>query len=54
MLLRGDNSLSRGERELIAAFVSRRNECRFCHDSHAAFAARQLGGGIAFVDAVTR
>lgn len=40
-LLRGDSSLSEGERELIAAYVSARNECRFCFGSHAA-AAREL------------
>jgi uncharacterized peroxidase-related enzyme len=45
VLLRGDNSLSRGERELIAAFVSRRNECEYCSNSHAATAAAQLPGG---------
>jgi uncharacterized peroxidase-related enzyme len=36
-----DASLSRGERELIAAYTSSRNECNFCMNSHAA-AARQL------------
>ena len=44
-LLRADNSLSRGERETIAAYVSNLNECRFCEWSHSAFAARQLEGG---------
>ena len=29
ILLRGPNSLSRGERELIAAYVSSRNDCFF-------------------------
>lgn len=51
-LLRGDSSLSRGERELIAAYVSRLNECTFCTGSHAAFAALQLPAGSAVVDAV--
>ena len=41
-LLRAPNSLSRGERELIAAQVSALNECAFCRDSHSAFAAAQL------------
>lgn len=45
VLLRSANTLSRGDRELIAAFVSRRNECDFCCWSHSAFAARQLAGG---------
>jgi uncharacterized peroxidase-related enzyme len=53
-LLRGDSPLSRGDRELIAAYVSSRNDCKFCCASHSAFAARQLGGGRALVDAVKR
>jgi uncharacterized peroxidase-related enzyme len=36
------NSLSPGERELIAAYVSFRNDCTFCHSSHAAIAACHL------------
>ena len=52
VLLRGDNSLSRGERELIAAYVSRLNECNFCAASHGAFAAKQLDEGQSVVDAV--
>ena len=52
VLLRGENSLSRGERELIAAYVSDRNDCRFCQMSHSTFAAMQLDGGMALVDAV--
>jgi uncharacterized peroxidase-related enzyme len=45
VLLRGDNTLTRGERELIAAYVSRRNECAYCAGSHGATAAAQLPGG---------
>ncbi len=41
VLLRGESPLSEGERELIAAYVSSRNECTFCTSSHAA-AARYL------------
>jgi uncharacterized peroxidase-related enzyme len=55
VLLRGDNSLTRAEREAIAAFVSSRNECRFCQLSHSAAAAEHLGGGeahYALVDSV--
>ena len=52
VLLRGDSSLSRGERELIAARVSRRNECGFCHATHAAFAAVQLDDDWDLVEAV--
>jgi uncharacterized peroxidase-related enzyme len=52
VLLRGESTLSRGERELIAAHVSRLNDCHFCHTSHATFAALQLDGGWPVVDAV--
>jgi uncharacterized peroxidase-related enzyme len=53
-LLRADNSLTRGERESIAAYVSSLNECRFCDGSHSAFAARQLDGGYDVVDSIKR
>jgi uncharacterized peroxidase-related enzyme len=53
-LLRADNSLTRGERESIAAYVSSLNECRFCELSHSAFAAAQLDGGYDVVDSVKR
>jgi uncharacterized peroxidase-related enzyme len=46
------NSLTRGERELIAAYVSGLNECRFCCGSHSAFAAAQLEAGMPLVDQV--
>jgi len=52
VLLRGPHTLTRGERELIAAYVSGGNECRFCCASHSAFAAAQLDGGIAVVNQV--
>lgn len=42
-LLRGESPLSEAERELIAAYVSSRNDCYFCMSSHAA-AARCLYG----------
>jgi len=43
ILLRGPNTLSPGERELIAAFVSSRNDCFFCQTVHGAVAAYYLG-----------
>jgi uncharacterized peroxidase-related enzyme len=43
ILLRGPSSLSQADRELVAAYVSERNECAFCMNSHAA-AARVLSG----------
>lgn len=54
VLLRGDNTLSRGERELIAAYVSDLNECEFCQASHSTFAALQLEDGAALVEQVKR
>ena len=44
VLLRGPNTLSPGERELIATYVSSRNECRFCQTIHGAVAAHHLNG----------
>jgi len=35
--------LSPGQRELIAAFVSRANECQFCYRSHSSCAKEYLG-----------
>ncbi|MCO5999469.1 carboxymuconolactone decarboxylase family protein [Actinoallomurus rhizosphaericola] len=52
VLLRGPSPLTRGERELIAAYVSSLNECRFCASSHRAFAAAQLPEGRTLVDQV--
>jgi uncharacterized peroxidase-related enzyme len=43
ILLRGESTLSRGERELIATHVSWRNDCFFCQTIHGAVAAAQLG-----------
>src|SRR5271154_5760570 len=43
ILLRGESTLSEAERELIAAYVSSRNNCMFCMSSHAA-ASRCLYG----------
>ena len=44
VLLRGPHTLSPGERELIATFVSARNDCRYCQTIHGAIAAHHLGG----------
>jgi uncharacterized peroxidase-related enzyme len=54
VLLRGPSALTRGERELIAAMVSRGNECVFCASAHGAFAAAQLDGGGATVEQTIR
>ena len=49
-LLREPSSLTSGEREIIAASVSYRNGCHFCHTSHAAAAAAHLGSGLGLID----
>ncbi len=49
ILLRAPHSLPQGERELIAAYVSALNDCRFCRDGHSAVAAEQLDDGLALV-----
>ena len=36
ILLRGESTLTRGERELIATHVSWRNDCFFCETIHGA------------------
>src|SRR5499433_878109 len=52
VLLRGPGTLTRGERELIAAYVSALNDCRYCASSHSACAAAQLPGGMTVVEQV--
>lgn len=42
-LLRGEHSLTEGERELIATVVSSGNQCRFCTTAHTAAADLLLG-----------
>jgi uncharacterized peroxidase-related enzyme len=42
-LMRGPSALTPGQRELIAAFTSSRNQCPFWIGSHAAVAAELLG-----------
>jgi len=54
VLLHKPNSLSRGERETIAAYVSSLNDCTFCHRSHAAVASCHLGDEGATMTAVVR
>lgn len=44
VLLRGPSSLTPGERELIATYVSARNDCFFCQTIHGAVAAHHLNG----------
>lgn len=41
-LLQTDSELSKGERELIATYVSYQNDCQFCQLSHGAAAAHHV------------
>jgi len=43
VLLRGPHTLSAGERELIATYVSSQNGCRYCQTFHGAMAAHHFG-----------
>ena len=44
VLLRGPSSLTPGERELIATYVSAQNACYYCQTIHGAVAAAHLDG----------
>jgi uncharacterized peroxidase-related enzyme len=54
VLLRGESPLSEAEREIIAAYVSYRNECVFCWSSHAAAARCLYGEEARLVDEVLK
>ena len=43
LLLRGPNTLSSADREIIATYTSSQNDCHFCQTSHGAAAAHHLG-----------
>lgn len=53
-LLHEPHSLSAGERELIATYVSTKNDCYFCQTIHGAVAAHHLGGDEDLVQSVKR
>lgn len=51
ILLRDENnSLSRGERELIGAYVSHLNDCFFCQNVHGALAQHYMQCDMQFID----
>jgi uncharacterized peroxidase-related enzyme len=54
VLLRAPNSLSPGEREMIATYVSSQNDCYFCQTVHGAVAAHHLGGNETLIDELKR
>ena len=54
VLLRGESTLSPADRELIATYVSYRNNCTFCYSSHAAAARCLYEDDALIVDEVLR
>ena len=52
VLLRSDNTLSRGERELIATYVSSLNDCFFCQNVHGSLAQHYLQCDTTLINAV--
>jgi uncharacterized peroxidase-related enzyme len=52
ILLRSENSLSRGERELIATYVSSLNDCFFCQNAHGGIAQHYLQCDLNYIDSV--
>jgi len=51
-LLRSENSLTRGERELIATYVSSLNDCFFCQNAHGGIAQHYMECDMSFIDQV--
>src|SRR5580698_9129024 len=54
VLLRDNEGLTRGERELIATRVSYLNDCFYCHNSHGELACIYLDGDRELVDQVRK
>ncbi|MFD6159899.1 carboxymuconolactone decarboxylase family protein [Nocardia sp. NPDC060256] len=52
VLLRSEHSMSRSDREMIAAYVSQLNNCEFCVRTHSEVSAQQSPEGRAVVDKV--
>jgi uncharacterized peroxidase-related enzyme len=54
VLLRSDNTLSRGERELVATYVSSLNDCFFCQNVHGGLAQYYLQCSTDFINEVKK
>ena len=54
VLLRSENSLTRGERELIATYVSALNDCFFCQNVHGGLAQHYLQCDTNFIDTIKK
>src|SRR5437764_1960611 len=49
-----NNSLSRGDREMIAAYVSAENDCYFCQNVHGAMAQHYYKSDMKFIDSIKK
>jgi uncharacterized peroxidase-related enzyme len=49
-----NNSLSRGDREMIGAYVSSENDCYFCQNVHGAMARYYYQCDMAFIDGIKK
>jgi uncharacterized peroxidase-related enzyme len=54
VLLRDENTLTRGERELIGTYVSYLNDCFFCQNAHSGLTQHYLQCDTESVDAIVR
>ena len=55
VLLHDDNNtLTRGERELIGAYVSSENDCFFCQNVHGAMAQHYFQSDMQFIDDIKK
>ena len=54
VLLRGESTLTRGEREVIGTYVSALNDCFFCQNAHGGLAQHYLQCDMAFIDQIKR
>jgi uncharacterized peroxidase-related enzyme len=49
-----NNSLSRGDREMIGAYVSSENDCFFCQNVHGAMAQHYYQSDMPFIDGIKK
>lgn len=54
VLLRSDNTLSRGDRELIATYVSYLNDCFFCQNAHGGLAQHYMQCDMNYIDGIKK
>jgi uncharacterized peroxidase-related enzyme len=52
ILLRSESTLTRGERELIATYVSYLNDCFFCQNAHGGIARHYLQCDLSFIESI--